>query len=104
MRTTHVLRTLLAAFVLSTSLAGCAATSGRETPGEYLDDAAITTKVKAALFDDQSLKSMQVSVETFQSVVQLSGFVDTAQTKTRATAIVRHISGVKDVKNDLNVR
>jgi hyperosmotically inducible protein len=55
--------------------------SGRETAGEYVDDAMITTKVEAAMFDDPSLKVMQIGVETMQDVVQLSGFVDSAQIK-----------------------
>ena len=104
MRTTHTLRTLLAAFAMSAVLSGCAATSGHETPGQYLDDSAITVKVKAALFDDQSLKSMQISVETFKNVVQLSGFVDSEKTKARATEVVRHVEGVQSLKNDLNIR
>ena len=70
------LRSVLVVLALTTSLDACAVMSGRETAGEYVDDATITTKVKAAMFDDPSLKVMQIGVETMQNVVQLSGFVD----------------------------
>jgi len=102
MRHTNLMRSLLVAFALVTSLAGCAAMTGRETPGEYVDDAAITTKVKTSIVNELGLK--QIGVETMQNVVQLSGFVDSPQIKTRAGEIARGISGVKDVKNNLIVR
>ena len=104
MRNANWLRSILVALALTTSLAACAVTSGRETAGEYVDDATITTKVKAALFDDPGVKSMQISVETMQNVVQLSGFVDSAQTKARAGELARSVTGVLEVKNDLVVR
>jgi osmotically-inducible protein OsmY len=90
------------ALTLFTSVAGCAAISGRETPGEYVDDATITTKVKASIISELGLK--QIGVETMQNVVQLSGFVDSSQVKARAGEIARGISGVKEVRNDLVVR
>ncbi len=102
MRNSNLLRSFLVAFVLATSLAGCAAISGRETAGEYVDDATITTKVRAKLLDELGLK--QIGVETMQNVVQLSGFVDSAEVKARAGEVARNVSGVKDVKNDLIVR
>lgn len=98
------LKTLLAALVLATSVGACDTISGRETPGEYLDDTTITSKVKASIFDEPSLKSTQVSVETFQNVVQLSGFVDTWSGKAKAGDIARNVKGVRSVKNDLVVR
>lgn len=102
MRHTNLMRSLLAAFALATSLAGCAAMTGRETLGEYIDDAAITTKVKTSIINELGLK--QIGVETMQNVVQLSGFVDSPQIKTRAGEIARSIYGVKEVKNNLIVR
>jgi hyperosmotically inducible protein len=104
MRTANGLRSALMALALITSLAACSVTSGRETVGEYVDDATITTKVKAAMFDEPSLKVMQIGVETMQDVVQLSGFVDSAQTKARAGELARSVKGVREVKNDLVVR
>ena len=104
MRNAAQLRTLLAIFVLGASLAACSAISGRETVGEYIDDATITTKVKAAIFDEPSLKSMQVNVETFQDVVQLSGFVDSPRSKAKAGELARGVDGVGSVRNDLVIR
>lgn len=92
----------MAAFVLVTSAAGCAAISGRETPGEYVDDATISTKVRASIINELGLK--QISVETMQNAVQLSGFVDSPQIKARAGEIARGVSGVQIVRNDLVVR
>src|SRR5438128_2631320 len=79
-------------------VSGCAGTPTRQSTGEYVDDAAITTKVKAEFVRDETVKALQVNVDTFKGVVQLSGFVDTAAQKTRAGEIARSVSGVMDVK------
>lgn len=94
----------LAICALTIALAACSETSKRESTGQYIDSAAITTKVKAAIFDDPSLKSMQVSVETVQDVVQLSGFVDSSSSKAKAGDLARKVEGVRSVRNDLIVR
>lgn len=104
MRKFAIMQRVAVAVFLTVSVAACAAISGRETAGEYVDDATITTKVKAAILDEPSLKSRQISVETMQSAVQLSGFVDTSQTKSKAGEIARSVHGVRTVKNDLIVR
>lgn len=75
-----------------------------ETAGEYVDDSVITTKVKAAILDEPSLKSFQISVKTYKDVVQLSGFVDSAQAARRAGEVARSVKGVASVKNDLIVK
>ncbi|MGH8176319.1 MAG: BON domain-containing protein [Steroidobacter sp.] len=72
--------------------------------GRIVDDSAITAKVKSALFADPATKAHQIQVETFQGTVQLSGFVDDAEARARATQVARDIEGVKDVKNSLQVR
>lgn len=97
-------RRLLTAFVLAASVGACAAVSGRETAGEYIDDATITTRVKAAIFDEPSLKVLQVNVETFQDVVQLSGFVDSSESKAKAGQVASNVQGVRSVKNHLVIR
>ena len=94
----------LAICVLAIGLSACSETANRESTGQYIDSAAITTKVKAAIFDDPSLKSMQVSVETVQDVVQLSGFVDSSLNKAKAGELARKVEGVRSVRNDLIVR
>lgn len=83
---------------------GCASTPTREGTGEYVDDSAITTKVKAAIFNDPSLKVFQINVETFKGEVQLSGFVDSAQSVSKAGEVARGVAGVKSVKNNLIVK
>lgn len=96
---------LFAACVLSVvTVTGCASTSRQEGTGEYVDDSVITTKVKAAILNDSELKVLQINVETFKGVVQLSGFVDSRAMMSRAVEVTRGVSGVKSVKNDMRVR
>ncbi|HEX2852302.1 MAG TPA: BON domain-containing protein [Opitutaceae bacterium] len=85
-------------------VSGCAATSTRQSTGEYVDDAAISTKVKTAFVRDEAVKAIDVKVETFKGVVQLSGFVDTAIQKERAGSLAGAIPGVLEVKNNITVK
>lgn len=97
----------LSAFVAVLTLmavVGCASTPRRAGTGEYVDDAIITTKVKAMLFDEPGLRSAQVNVETFKGVVQLSGFVSSQTDINRAVGIARAVGGVKSVKNDMHLK
>ena len=94
----------LVLFMLIATLAACASTSTRESTGEYVDDSAITTKVKALLANDDFLKSFQISVETYRGTVQLNGFVDSQQTVDKAGQIARSVKGVESVKNNLIVK
>jgi len=94
----------LACLVLATSFMACASTRTHEGTGEYVDDSAITTKVKAAIFTDSELKVMQINVETFKGVVQLSGFVNSSATAAKAGDVARGVKGVVEVKNDLVVK
>ena len=89
---------------LITALLGCAATQKHESTGQYVDDSVITTKVKAAIFNEPTLKSLQINVKTYQGVVQLSGFVDSDQSVKKAGEIAVSIEGVKSVENDLIVK
>jgi hypothetical protein len=98
------LKSIFVALALTTSLVACSAISGRETAGEYVDDSALTAKVKSAIYEDPALKVMEIGVETMQNVVQLSGFVDSTESKDRAGEVARDVAGVKDVTNDLVVR
>lgn len=98
----RIVKVLICAALLSAFL-GCSATQKHESTGQYVDDSVITTKVKAALFDDMSLKTFKISVKTYQSVVQLSGFVDSAEHAQRAAEVARSVEGVSEVRNDLIV-
>ena len=98
-------RLLLAALALSFAfVTGCASTAKQEGTGEYFDDSVITTKVKTAILNDPALKVLQINVETFKGVVQLSGFVDSKAMMDRAVEVTRGVAGVTSVKNDMRVR
>lgn len=99
-----VLLLAAAAFTGLVGMAGCASTATQESTGQYMDDTAITAKVKTAIFNDASLKSAEINVETFKGVVQLSGFVNSAADIQRAVALVQSISGVRSVKNDMRMK
>jgi len=83
---------------------GCASTTKQEGTGEYVDDAVITTKVKAAIFNESTLKSSEINVETFKGVVQMSGFVNSQADINKAVELARSIKGVASVKNDMRVK
>ena len=83
---------------------GCASTTKHEGTGEYVDDAVITTKVKAEIFEEPGLKSAEINVETFKGVVQLSGFVSSQSSIDKAVQVARAVKGVKSVKNDMRVK
>lgn len=79
--------------------------SAPSTVGSYIDDAAVTAKVKAALLSDSGAQTFaEVKVETFHGKTQLSGFVTDAQDKRRAVEIARGVNGVSSVKDDMSVR
>jgi osmotically-inducible protein OsmY len=83
---------------------GCASTAKQEGTGEYVDDTVITTKVKAAIFNEPTLKSAEINVETFKGIVQLSGFVSSAAMESTAVRVARNVGGVKSVKNDMRLK
>jgi len=103
---TLVTRTFAAFFVvLIVALAmGCASTPKHEGTGEYVDDTVINTKVKAAVFNEPSLKSAEINVETFKGVVQLSGFVSSQADINKAVEVARSVPGVKSVKNAMRLK
>ena len=100
---THKLASLVGILFVATAL-GCASTAKQEGTGEYVDDTVITTKVKAAILDEPTLKSAEINVETFKGVVQLSGFVSSAAAESKAVAVARTVGGVKSVKNDMRLK
>ncbi len=90
--------------ILVASLVGCASTATQEGTGEYIDNAVITTKVKTAIFNEPTLKSFEINVETFKGAVQLSGFVNSQADIDKAVEVVRQVKGVKSVKNDMQLK
>ena len=100
----HRMLSFLICVALVAVFVGCASTPTRESSGQYIDDSTITTKVKAAIFNDPALKVFQINVETFKGEVQLSGFVNSAQSASKAGEVARGVAGVKSVKNNLIVK
>jgi len=99
---------LLASFVVAAAtvlaIGACTSTRTQESTGQYVDDTAITAKVKTAIFQEPSLKSAEINVETFKGVVQLSGFVASEAAIERAVALTQGVAGVKSVKNDMRMK
>lgn len=87
-----------------TALVGCAGNQTMESTGQYIDDTAITAKVKTAIFNEPSLKSAEINVETFKGRVQLSGFVATKSNVSQAVALAHGVTGVTSVKNDMRLK
>ena len=100
---TRKLATLAGVLLMATAL-GCASTAKHEGTGEYVDDTVITGKVKTAIFNEPTLKSAEINVETFKGVVQLSGFVSSAANEAKALQVASNVGGVKSVKNDMRLK
>lgn len=81
-----------------------AAEPAKESAGDYVTDAWITTKVKAALVEDKIVKATEVNVETQKGMVQLTGFVSSEAAMEQAVKVARGIKGVTSVKNDMHIK
>lgn len=112
MKQLKYISTIIVAGILATTL-GCAttsnknegaSTSGKESTGEYIDDAVITAKVKAAILNESTLKSAEINVETFKGIVQLSGFVNSESDINKAIEVAKGVKGVTSVKNDMRLK
>lgn len=104
MRSLKKLSGMVLAAVFTVAVAGCAPAEKKQTAGEYIDDAWITSKVKGAFVKDAELSAAQIKVNTYQGEVQLSGFVADAGDVGKAAAVAGGIKGVKSVKNDIQVK
>jgi len=101
------LRRSISALVLGIVIAaalGCTASLPKESAGEYVDDAVITTKVKASIVDQPTLKILEIRVETFKGTVYLSGYVTSQSQIDKAGEVARSVNGVRSVNNELRVR
>jgi len=103
MKSLKTVYTLLAALAIATTL-GCAGTAQKESTGEYIDDTTITAKVKKDIFDEPTLKSAEINVETFKGVVQLSGFVKSQANVNTAMVVAKNVKGVSSVTNKMTVK
>jgi osmotically-inducible protein OsmY len=95
---------MLLMLVATFTFTSCASTRTHSSTGEYVDDSVITTKIKSQLAADDFFKSFQISVETYQGAVQLSGFVNSQRAIDKASEIVKGVKGVKSIKNNLIVK
>lgn len=95
---------VLAASMATAVIAGCSSTPSQQSTGQAIDDGVVTAKVKAKLIEDPVTKAHQINVETFKGTVQLSGFVESDQARTRALQLAKDVDGVKQVKDALEVR
>jgi osmotically-inducible protein OsmY len=104
MKVSRFMAALVLTGLLAGPMAGCTSTPTSESTGEYIDDAAISNKVRAQLVGDKDLNLFQIDVTTFKGVVQLSGFVNSASIKERAGMVAASVEGVKEVRNNLIVK
>jgi hyperosmotically inducible protein len=89
--------------VVALMVGACSATRTQESPGEVVDDSTLTAKVKSALVADPVTKAGEINVETYRGVVQLAGFVNSAEEKSKATEVAKGVTGVKEVRNDIKL-
>lgn len=94
----------IAAVATAATTTGCAVARDQQTVGSYIDDAAITTRVKAKFAEDKTVSAMSISVESLKGVVQLSGFAKSGEERAAAERLARETSGVVAVRNDIIVR
>lgn len=83
---------------------GCSSTRTSESTGQYVDSAAITTKVKAKLLNKLGSEGLSIKVKSYKDEVQLSGFVNDQEVKDSATRIALSVDGARLVKNDIIVK
>ena len=93
-----------AAAITVVTATGCAVARNQQTAGSYIDDAGITTAVKAKMAEDKTVSATSISVETLNGTVQLSGFAKSQAEKDQAEAIARSTKNVKEVRNSIVVR
>lgn len=101
------LRTTLASAMTALMLltaSGCSVMRGQETAGAYVDDASITSAVKAKLVENKDVDAGAITVETLNNTVMLSGFAKSSLEKSTAESIAMQIKGVRGVKNQIVVR
>ena len=94
----------IAATVSLVQLTGCAVARDQQTVGAYIDDATITTRVKARMAEDKTVSATSINVETLNGTVQLSGFAKSTDERSTAEQLARSTPGVQAVRNDILVR
>jgi hyperosmotically inducible periplasmic protein len=102
----HIRTLVIASVAVLTAivLPACSVVRDQQSVGTYVDDATLTTRVKAKFAEDKTVSALAISVETFKGMVQLSGFAKSGEEKAMAERLARAVSGVAGVKNDIVVR
>ena len=95
---------IFAGLVILVSTVSCSVVRDQQTVGEYIDDATITTQVKARMLDSADVSGTSISVETLNGTVILSGFATSATEKATAESIANRVNGVTEVRNEIVVR
>ena len=85
-------------------LGACTTTKTQESTGQFIDNSAITAKVKSVFVNDKLVKGRQINVKSYKGIVQLSGFVNSQAEANRAANLARGVEGVVSVKNHLIVK
>lgn len=99
----NIVGTILVAGLLA-GTAGCNVFRGQSTPGEYVDDVAITTAVKYELLDSKKVDGLDVNVDVMNGKVKLTGFASTPAERSKATELASSVKGVKSVDNQLKIK
>lgn len=104
MNARSTLAAIVTALVAITALPGCAVSRGQSSVGEYIDDTALTTSVKARLVESKAVDASSIGVQTLNGEVMLSGFAKNNTEREQAGVLARSVNGVKAVKNQIVVR
>jgi hyperosmotically inducible protein len=103
MKLSHVVLASAAALAV-VQITGCAVARDQQTVGSFIDDATLTTRVKASFAKDPVVAATSINVETLKGTVQLSGFAKSDAERSTAERLARNTEGVKSVRNDIVVR
>lgn len=90
--------------LMAVSVSACESTPTQESTGEYIDSSVLATKVRAKIAADDKVSIFDIDVKSFKDTVQLSGFVNTAEAKTRAGQLASSVEGVRNVQNNITVK
>ena len=96
--------TLLILIAVAFGSAACTSVGPNRTIGSVVDDSVVTSRVKAALVKDEIVSGYAVEVDTYEGVVQLSGFVKSHEERMRAIKLARNVKGVKEVRDAMIVK
>lgn len=99
------IRAGLAGLAMAAVLAACSPTQTQRSAGQVVDDATLTAKVKTEIAQTQGVgEAARINVDTYRGVVSLAGFVNSREEATAAANAARRVDGVREVRNELQVK